>query len=147
MLTVMKEASKSMESEGRMKARILIMNHSQEIMTIIHDLLEDEEYEVETAEVNLIQLTDIEQAHPDLIILDGLFGQQQIGWKLLQHIRTDPTIDSIPIILCTAAENEVHKRIAYLRQQNIPVLFKPFEIDDLIDIVRQVLVPEQHQLL
>ena len=130
-----------------MKARILVLNHSPEIMAIIHDLLEDEAYEVTTAEVDMINLAEIEQTHPDLIILDGLFGQQQTGWKLLQHIRIHPTLDTIPIILCTAAENEVHKRIAYIRQQHIPVLFKPFEIDDLLDMVRQVLVAEQHQLL
>lgn len=130
-----------------MKARILVLNHSPEILAIIHDLLEDEEYEVQTAEVDMINLAEIEQTHPDLIILDGLFGQQQTGWKLLQHIRANSTIDTTPIILCTAAENEVHKRIAYIRQQNIPVLFKPFEIDDLLDMVRQILVPEQHQLL
>lgn len=129
-----------------MKAHIFVINHSPEILAIIHDLLEDEEYEVKTAEVDMITPVEIEQAHPDLIILDGLFGQQN-GWKLLNHIRANPVIDTIPIILCTAAENEVHKRIAYLRQQNIPVLFKPFEIDDLLDIVRQTLVSDSHQLL
>ncbi len=33
-----------------MKARILVMNHSPEILAILHDLLEDEGYEVKTAE-------------------------------------------------------------------------------------------------
>lgn len=130
-----------------MKARILVMNHSPEILAILHDLLEDEGYEVKTAEVRLEHLIAIEQTHPDLIILDGLFGQPPTGWMLLKHMKANTVVATIPVILCTTAVREVNERKACLQQLGIPVLFKPFEIDELLELVRQVLVPDPHQLL
>ena len=46
-------------------------------------------------------MREIEQLHPDLIILDYIFGTEKTGWQMLQKLKMTRQTATIPIIICT----------------------------------------------
>ena len=58
-----------------------------------------------------------------------------------------PPTKDIPVILCTAALSEMREQEETLRQKKIPVLYKPFDMDELLKLVHQILpAPSLDQL-
>lgn len=122
-----------------MAARILVVNDTQEILELFRMLLEEEGYEVVLAGFPIQQISDIEQIKPDLIILDFVFGDQKTGWQMLQMLKMKRSTAVIPVIVCTAALDLVREQEGYLVSQGVHVVFKPFDIDHLSEVVRQVM--------
>ncbi len=122
-----------------MAKHILVVNDTQDILEIFRLILEGEGYRVTLSSFPLQKAADIEQLAPNLIILDVVFGEEKIGWQMLQLLKMQPTTASIPIIICTAAEKAVREMEGYLVSKNVVVLYKPFELDDLLATVTQAL--------
>ena len=127
-----------------MATRILVVNDTQEILELFRMLLEGEGYEVVLAGFPIQQMSDIEQIHPDLIILDLVFGDQRSGWQMLQMLKMKRSTASIPVIVCTAALNMVREQEGYLVSQGVHVVFKPFDIDHLLTNIRQLVDSHEH---
>ena len=123
--------------------RILAINDRQEILDLLADLLGGEGYCVTTS-LAMLDLARLKEIAPDLIVQDLLFtGMQETGWEFLTMVRLDPDLARIPLILCTAAidvvrDQEMAQRLA---DQNVTVVLKPFNIDELLDVVERVLQP------
>jgi len=118
--------------------RILVVNDTQEILELFRMLLEGEGYEVVLSGFPIQQMSDIEQIHPDLIILDLVFGDQKSGWQMLQMLKMKRSTASIPVIVCTAALGMVREQEGYLVSQGVHVVFKPFDIDHLLTNIKQL---------
>ena len=122
-----------------MAKHILVVNDTQDILEIFRMILESEGYKVTLSSFPLQKAADIEQLAPDLIILDVVFGEEKMGWQMLQVLKMQPTTASIPVIICTASEKAVREMEGYLVSKNVLVLYKPFELDDLLTAVTQAL--------
>jgi DNA-binding response OmpR family regulator len=118
---------------------ILALNDDQDILELFRVALEEEGYEVTVSLIVFEKLADIEQLRPDLILLDLRMGKEWEGWHLLQRLKMHQPTASIPVIICSAAVNEVGKHLDYLRQHDIPIVYKPFDLDELLQQVRQTL--------
>src|SRR6266487_5093198 len=128
-----------------MAARILVVNDTQEILELFRILLEEEEgYEVVLSGFPVQEISDVERINPDLIILDFVFGDQKSGWQMLQMLKMKRSTASIPVIVCTAALGLVREQEGYLVSQGVHVVFKPFDIDQLLTSVKQVLESHEH---
>lgn len=128
-----------------MPARILVVNDTQEILELFRMLLEEEEgYEVILAGFPIQQIDEIEEIKPDLIILDLLFDDQKTGWQMLQMLKMKRSTATIPVIVCTAALNQVREQEGYLVSQGVHVVFKPFDIDHLLANIKQLLDSHEH---
>ena len=125
-----------------MAPRILVVNDTQEILELFRMLLEEEGYEVVLSGFPIQQISDVEQIHPDLIILDFVFGDKKSGWQMLQMLKMQRSTASIPVIVCTAALDMVREQEGYLVSQGIHVVFKPFDIDHLLTNIKQLLTHE-----
>jgi DNA-binding response OmpR family regulator len=125
-------------------ARILVVNDTQEILELFRLLLEEEGYEVVLAGFPFQQISDIERINPDLIILDFVFGDQKTGWQMLQILKMKRSTATIPVIACTAALDLVREQEGYLVSQGVHVIFKPFDIDQLLASVKQALESHEH---
>ncbi len=122
-----------------MSSRIMVMDDSPEILDLLQDLLTEEGYAVAPCSVPVVDPTVVTQARPDLIILDLLFAGQALGWPLLQQLEQHPAMARVPVIVCTAAAHEVARHMAELEARNIPVVAKPFDVDELLAMVRAAL--------
>src|SRR5437588_12587868 len=127
-----------------MGARILVVNDTQEILELFRMLLEAEGYEVVLAGFPIQQISDIEGINPDLIILDLVFGDQKTGWQMLQMLKMKRSTALIPVLVCTAALSAVREQEGYLVSQCVHVIFKPFDIDQLLTHVKQLLESHEH---
>jgi DNA-binding response OmpR family regulator len=119
--------------------RVLVVNDTQDILDLFRRLLEDEGYEVVLSGSPVQQVSEIERISPDLIILDFIFGGEKFGWQMLQMLKMQHSTAKIPIIVCTAAVEIVREQEGYLTSKGIRVIYKPFDIDELLDAVRQAL--------
>ena len=108
-----------------MAKHILVVNDTQDILEIFRLILEGEGYKVTLSSFPLQKSADIERLAPDLIILDVVFGEEKM----------QPTTASIPVVICTAAEKAVREMEGYLVSKNVLVVYKPFELDDLLTSV------------
>ncbi|HZU67708.1 MAG TPA: response regulator [Ktedonobacteraceae bacterium] len=122
-----------------MSSRILVIDDDQSILDLYRLLLESEGYEVFASLLPYEHLADIEALHPDLIILDVKLGEHYGGLLLLQKLKLYRPTKDIPIILCTAAVQTMQEQEETLRQKGIPVIYKPFDVDELLLIIRQFL--------
>jgi CheY-like chemotaxis protein len=123
-----------------MKAHILIIDDDQSILEMMRLVLEEEGgYRVTTAESIFEDVAAVERLQPDLILLDFLLQGRNTGWNFLQKLRLHRPTKDIPIVLCTAALSDVKDQESILIQKGIPVLYKPFDVDELLHIVDQIL--------
>jgi len=129
-----------------MTARILVVNDTQDILEMFRLLLEAEGYEVLVSSFPLQDIFEVEKLVLDLIILDVVFGQEKTGWQMLQLLKMHPSTASIPIIICSAAQQAVQEQEGYLVSKNVLVVYKPFELDDLLHTISQALQSHNHTL-
>lgn len=127
-----------------MATRILVINDTQEILDLFRVLLEEEGYEVVLYSYAIMDMREVERVHPDLIILDYIFGTEKTGWQMLQKLKMTRATATIPVIICTAATREVREIEGYLQSHGVRLVPKPFDIDALLEAVDLALSESQH---
>jgi CheY-like chemotaxis protein len=73
---------------------------------------------------------------PDLVLLD-LNLPRMDGREVLQAIKSDPDLSSIPVVVLTTSENEDDVLRSYSLHANAYVT-KPVDFDRFIEVVRQI---------
>lgn len=122
------------------KPHILIIDDDPSILEMMCLVLEREGgYRVTTTEIVFENVSEIEQLQPDLILLDFLMQGRQTAWTLLQKLKLHRPTKDIPIILCTAGLSDVKEQESVFTQKGIPILYKPFDVDELLHVVEQTL--------
>ena len=116
---------------------IMVVNDSMEFLQLMEELLTDEGYSVTLVESGGGTRAAAKQLKPDLVILDVRLPDMS-GFEVLNLLRLDPETQAIPILLCTAAVRDVQAQEPILRERGIPVLFKPFDLDELLRVVREI---------
>jgi twitching motility two-component system response regulator PilH len=128
-----------MSTQG--KKRVLVINDTKEILELFRDILgEGMGHDVILMSYAPDELVRIVEEKPDLVIVDFVIGDRELlGWQLLQKMRMHPATADIPIVACTAAVRQVRDAEAYLLEQGIGVVLKPFTIAQLENAVRMAL--------
>ena len=120
-----------------MAKRILVVDDEAKLLRAVAVTLREEGYEVATARSGADALVRINEAIPDLIISDirmpGMDGHQ-----LARALRSSPRTALIPIVFLTA-KDERRDRIAGLRTGVDAYLTKPFDSEELIAVVINIL--------
>jgi CheY-like chemotaxis protein len=62
-----------------------------------------------------------------------------MGWQMLEVLKMQRSTVSIPVIACTAALQDVREQEGYLVSQGVHVVYKPFDIDQLLTTIKQAL--------
>lgn len=106
-------------------------------------VLEDEEYLVSILQDGRDAFSSVKNQLPDLLILDLKLGEIS-GQDILKQLKNDHVTDDIPVIVYTAAvleAEEVTRLIAGNpgHYQRVYVVQKPFELENLLALVQQVL--------
>lgn len=122
-----------------MSERVLVVNDTQEILDLFNEILKEEGYEAVLSGFPMQEISDVEAIAPDLIILDLIFGGEKTGWQMLQMLKMKRSTASIPVIVCTAALQAVREQEGYLMSQGVHVVYKPFDIARLMEVIKQAL--------
>ena len=118
---------------------VMLINDSVDYLETIESLLREEGYAIHKTTDFATAVEEVRHIQPDLIMLDLLFQREMRGWRILETLKITPETTSIPIILCTVAEEAIRGMTEHLASKNVLVLFKPFDIDDLITLLKKAL--------
>ena len=115
--------------------RILAVDDNKDILNVLHYILEDSGYEVDTLEDGHHLFEQIQKNTPDLILLDIMLGDMD-GRALCKDVKTKEETHDIPVIIISATHN-----IGNISQSCEPDGFvaKPFDIKVLLNTVKQEL--------
>lgn len=120
-----------------MSKRLLIVDDDPNLLRAVAACLRGEGYEVDTARSGDEALVHIALRLPDLIVSDIRMPRMD-GYALARQLRSNPRTDLIPVIFLTA-KDESSDRIAGIRSGVDAYLTKPFEPDELIAVIGNIL--------
>lgn len=123
------------------KPHIAVVNDDTVFLRLMDELLRSEEgYEVSTCFVGSNGYEFVREGQPDLVILDLVFGSgAEEGWRTLDLLTLDPATRRIPVIVCSAATQQLHQHEDWLQKFDVRVLQKPFDLDVLLEKVHAAL--------
>ena len=117
---------------------IVVVNDSPELLELAEMLLGDEDFDVKVALKGAGALDLIRSTLPDAVVLDIRLPDVS-GWDILQALKLDPKTSAIPVLVCSAAVQELRSLDAQLARMGVDVLIKPFAIDTLLEKVRRLI--------
>ena len=116
--------------------RVLVVDDDDVIRQLITVNLELEGFEVETAVDGQDCLDKVKKVAPDVVTLDIMMPKLD-GWETAIRLRQDPETADLKVVLLSARAQEADLE----RGSRIGVdayLTKPFDPDELIDVVRRL---------
>jgi two-component system chemotaxis response regulator CheY len=117
---------------------VLVVDDDPDILEALSEILEAEGFEIRRARNGKEALERLEPDAPQLILLDLMMPVMD-GWEFAQRMRQrPPEIARIPIIVLSADRN-VGSKATDLGA--VGHLAKPFELNDLLELVRRSLEP------
>jgi len=116
-----------------MKKKILVAEDDRAILEVVKIILEQEGFETYFADREEGIRSIIRDQNPDLILLDIWLGGSD-GGKIAKSVKSDKQTKDIPIIMISA-NNETEKITRESGANGF--LLKPFNIEDLLEIVRK----------
>lgn len=119
--------------------RIVVVNDDTTFLTLMAQIIEDEGWEAIVLREGTTAYERVKQEQPDLVILDLRLEQPDAGWKVLEMVKLDPETSHIPVIVCSAAMDDLRLREDWLADHGVTTLLKPFDIDDLYRYVQEAL--------
>jgi CheY-like chemotaxis protein len=123
--------------------RVLVVDDDDVIRQLITVNLELEGFDVVAAIDGQDALEKVKDAQPRVITLDVMMPRLD-GWETAARLRSDPETAHIKVILLSARAQEADLQ----RGERIGVdayLTKPFDPDELIDLVRRLMGEAQEQ--
>jgi DNA-binding NarL/FixJ family response regulator len=120
-----------------MAKRLLVVDDDPGLLRAVAETLRAEGYEVTTARRGADALVCIAESLPDLIVSDIRMPGMD-GYELVRNLRSSARTKLIPIVFLTA-KDETADRIAGFRSGVDAYLTKPFEPDELLAVVANIL--------
>ena len=125
--------------EQMARKHVYVVNGSPAFLDIMRELLQGENYNVTTTNFVPLSFEAIEAAQPQLLIIDLVIGEQA-GWDLLTRLRVAVLTRNIPVLLVSTGpdllEDARQRHDAFGGDR---FLTKPFDLDDLLDNINQLI--------
>ena len=117
-----------------MKRKILVVDDTRNIQTLLSDYLTGQDFEVLTASDGREALQVVQTSNPDLVLLDIMMPNMD-GYQFITHLRK---ASSIPVIMITAKQQEAD----VIRGFDLGAddyITKPFKLRELLVRMRAVM--------
>lgn len=120
-------------------ARVLIVDDDPSIRESLREVLEDEGHDVDEAPDGLEGLKRMRAASDPLVVLLDLLMPRLNGNEVLNAVAADPQLSRLhAYVLLTAQPRYVSPATKeLLARLSIPVMGKPFDVDELCDTITQ----------
>jgi DNA-binding response OmpR family regulator len=121
-------------------AKVLVVDDEPNIVLSLEFLMEQAGFEVVTAEDGEQALARVNEAHPDLLLLDiSLPGIS--GFDVLERLRGEADTAQLPIIMLTAHGRDVEREKGMALGAD-DYITKPFSTQSLVEKVKALLIKE-----
>jgi chemosensory pili system protein ChpA (sensor histidine kinase/response regulator) len=116
---------------------IMVIDDSITIRKVTSRMLERNNFVVMSAKDGVDAVNQLQEQKPDLMLMDIEMPRMD-GYELATHVRNNPDLKDIPIIMITSRTGQKHRQ----RAENIGVnkyLGKPYQESDLLGSIREFL--------
>lgn len=124
-------------SENYQKAKVLIVEDSQESIDLLVYFLKPAGYEITTAADGIEAIQMIEKSLPDIILLDIMLPRVD-GFQVCERLKKNDRTFHIPVIMITALK-ELKDKIRALEAGADDFISKPFDSVELLARVKSLL--------
>jgi CheY-like chemotaxis protein len=114
---------------------VTVVNDDTAFLNLMHELLSDEGYRTIIWIEGDTAFEMIRREQPALVILDIRMEHPETGWMVLSLLRLDPSTTHIPVIVTSADSRFLREKEQRLAEMRCRILEKPFELDELLDLV------------
>src|SRR5256885_9451651 len=122
--------------KGRPGPLVLLVDDDEKVRELVRVNLEFEGYAVREAGSAEEGLSAIEEAKPDLVLLDVMMPQTD-GWEMLRKIQEQYGAGAIPVVMFSGKVDE--QALAQASTSGVQAFVgKPFDIQQLIDQTKQI---------
>ncbi len=123
------------------QVRILLADDDESEREKLGSILEAQDYVVKTSRNGKLALFDAIEFHPHLVIVNSSLPKLD-GFKVLEHIRTNPLLQNTPVIVYSGQQGIARKAMDLGADD---ILFKPFTDKEFVHSVKTRLVKYQKQ--
>jgi CheY-like chemotaxis protein len=117
----------------------MVLNDEAIFLDVMHDLLTDDGFRVTLVRESRKAYEMVRAEQPDLLVLDIRMGVELTGFELISLLTIDPVTHAIPLIVASADSQALREHEAQLTNQGIGILYKPFDLEDLLRLIREKL--------
>lgn len=118
---------------------IAVVNDDTAFLNLMNELLSDEGYRTILWIEGDTAFEMVRREQPALVILDIRMEHPEAGWTVLTLIKLDPSTAHIPVIIVSADTRFLRDREERLFEMRCQFLEKPFELQDLLEMVEAAL--------
>ena len=122
--------------------RILVLAEEDAIQELRSALLAASSHALLTRTPASLNMAELEQLQPDLVLVDWPVNHTEQGWRTCKWVRYHPPTADLPLIVCAAATPEMLDVEGLLRSQGVVVVYKPVELADLRAAIEVALDPK-----
>lgn len=112
------------------KPIVLVIDDSPVNLTLLHNMLEKNNYQVVLANSGEQGLVLAKQNPPNIILLDIIMGGWD-GYDTCRHIKREPTLNKIPVLFLSAL-GDTENKVRALQSGGIDYISKPFQREELL---------------
>lgn len=116
------------------KSSILIVDDNPDNLRILTDILSRGGYKVRAALDGLLALRSLENAKPDLVLLDIVMPEMD-GYQVCEHVKVHPHLKDIPIIFISAL-HEIFDKVKAFSSGGVDFITKPFKAEEVLARVK-----------
>lgn len=116
--------------------KVLVVDDDPVLLRLVKEILKIQGFSVETAKDGIDAMVMVKKDKPDLIILDIIMPELN-GYDVLRALKFSDEFKHIPVLLLTAREQELDKRIGDM--MGIGYLQKPVQRDSFLEKVNMML--------
>jgi CheY-like chemotaxis protein len=118
----------------------MVVDDEPDVRLIARLVLTAAEFEVREVDSGEAALAELSAGRsPDVILLDVRMPGLD-GWAVLRHIRGDPALEHLPVVVFTADMGARSEAPSELRQGDV-LITKPFQADELLRAVQAAVAP------
>ena len=119
---------------------IAVIDDDRSCLQLVQELLEDEGFDVATRDDLRGAYEFIRDCRPDVVILDLIQDRRPVGLGVLAALAEDEHLRGLPLIVVSADAVRLSHLERGLQDEGVAVLSKPFDLQALVDLVRQALL-------
>lgn len=116
--------------------KVLVVDDDPVVIRLVKEILKNIGYEVETAKDGIDAMVLVQKEKPDLIVLDIMMPELN-GYDVLRTLKFTDEYKEIPVLLLTAREQELDRRIGEM--MGIDYLQKPVNREAFIERIQKII--------
>jgi two-component system chemotaxis sensor kinase CheA len=120
------------------RRRLLVVDDSFTTRELIRSILASAGYDVQVA-VDGADALDKLRSHPYDLVVSDVEMPRIDGLTLTLEIRSDPQLDTLPVVLITSLASEAHRRRGLEAGAQAYIVKSQFNQDGLLEVIQQLL--------